>query len=175
MLMASDTNPALKYGVALVAAAVVAAAISRIVQFTGEQTALRGIKVAAMLWVGFVLTTWGTEYAFEVRTLCIYAINDGFWLLGMPLMGAIVGAEKEIISNPRRIKRQLVVLLVGTLHRHIVQQQRRRQHRLRHIAKVVGHKQILARGLHARAQRALIQIVQLRAAHQFALAIRLKR
>jgi hypothetical protein len=95
MLMASGDNPALKYGVALIAAAVVAAAISRIVQFTGEQTAFRGIKVAAMLWVGFILTTWSTEYVFEVRPLSLYAINEGFWLLGMAAMGAIVGAWKK--------------------------------------------------------------------------------
>jgi len=84
-----------QFGTALVAAAVIAAAISRITQLTGPQTALRGIKVAAMLWVGFVLTTVATEYVFEVRTLKLLGINAGFWLLGMMLMGAIVGAWKK--------------------------------------------------------------------------------
>jgi uncharacterized protein DUF1761 len=54
---AAGYHPVLQYGTALIAAAVIAAAISRITQYTGPQTALRGIKVAAMLWVGFVLTT----------------------------------------------------------------------------------------------------------------------
>ena len=88
-------NPALQYATALVASAVIAAAISRITQSTGPQTARRGIKVAAMLWVGFVLTTIATEYVFEVRTYTLFAINTGFWLVGMTIMGAIVGAWKK--------------------------------------------------------------------------------
>jgi hypothetical protein len=62
---------------------------------TGEQTALRGVKVAVMLWFGFVLTTWATEYVYEVRPLSLLAINAGFWLLGMAVMGAIVGSWKK--------------------------------------------------------------------------------
>jgi hypothetical protein len=91
----AGVNPALQYGTALVAAAVIAAAISSVTQLTGAQTALRGIKVAALLWLGFVLTTWGTEYIFEVRSLALMGINTGFWLLGMILMGAIVGGWKK--------------------------------------------------------------------------------
>src|ERR1700721_1812177 len=56
-------------------------------------------------------------------------------------------------SIRRRIERQLVVLLIRALHGHIAPQQRRRQHRLRHISKEIRHKQILARRLHARTQR----------------------
>jgi len=92
-------NPALQYATALVASAVIAAAISRITQSTGPQTARRGIKVAAMLWVGFVLTTIATEYVFEVRTLKLLGVNAGFWLLGMMLMGAIVGAWKMKVKD----------------------------------------------------------------------------
>jgi hypothetical protein len=48
-----------------------------------------------MLWLGFVVTTYATEYIFEVRPLSLFAINTGFWLLGMILMGAIVGGWKK--------------------------------------------------------------------------------
>jgi hypothetical protein len=37
-----------------------------------------------------------TQYVFEARTLKLLGINAGFWLLGMMLMGAIVGAWKKI-------------------------------------------------------------------------------
>jgi hypothetical protein len=94
-LMAAGINPALQYGTAFVAAAIVAAAISRVTQATGHQTALRGIKVGALLWLGFVLTTWATEYAFEARSIKILGINAGFWLLGMVIEGAIVGGWKK--------------------------------------------------------------------------------
>jgi hypothetical protein len=94
-LMNTGVNPALQYGTALVSAAVIATAISCVTQLTGPQTALRGVKVAALLWLSFVLTTFLTEYVFEVRTWSLLGINAGFWLLGMMLMGAIVGGWKK--------------------------------------------------------------------------------
>jgi hypothetical protein len=94
-LMSQGVNPALQYATALVSAAVIASAISCVTQLTGPQTAFRGIKVAALLWLGFVVTTWATEYVFEVRTWALFGINTGFWLIGMVVMGAIVGAWKK--------------------------------------------------------------------------------
>ena len=88
-------NPALQYGTALVSAAVMATAISCVTQLTGPQTALRGIKVGALLWLGFELTSFSTEYVFEVRPWSLLGINAGFWLVGMVIMGAIVGAWKK--------------------------------------------------------------------------------
>lgn len=88
-------NPAIQYGTALLAAAVMATAISCVTQLTGAQTALRGIRAGALLWLGFEITAWSTEYAFEVRPLSLLGINAGFWLIGMMLMGAIVGAWKK--------------------------------------------------------------------------------
>jgi hypothetical protein len=91
----TGVNPALQFAVALVAEAVMAAAISCLIQLTGAQTAMRGIKVAALLWLGFVLPVWSTEYVFEIRPWSLLGINAGFWLLGMMLMGAIVGGWKK--------------------------------------------------------------------------------
>ena len=94
-LVGTGVSPILQYGTALVSAAVMAAAISCVTQLTGPQTALRGMKVGVLLWLGFVLTTWATEYVFEVRPPSLLAINAGFWLLGMLMMGAIVGGWKK--------------------------------------------------------------------------------
>lgn len=94
-LMANSPNRALQFGTALVAAGVLAASISCVTQLTGPQTALRGIKTGAMLWFGIVVTTWATEYIFEVRPLGLWMVNLGFWLVGMVIMGAIVGAWKK--------------------------------------------------------------------------------
>jgi hypothetical protein len=91
----TGVNLALQYATALVSAAVIAAAISCVTQLTGPQTALRGIKVGALLWFGFVLTTLSTEYVFEVRPWSLLGINAGFWFFGMTIMGAIVGAWKK--------------------------------------------------------------------------------
>ena len=94
-LMSSGMNPAIQYATALVMAAVMATAISCVIQLTGKQTALRGIKVGALLWAGFELTTWSTEYIFEVRPISLFLVNAGYWFFGMTLMGAIVGAWKK--------------------------------------------------------------------------------
>jgi len=88
-------NVGLQFATALLSEAVIASAISCVTQLTGPQTALRGMRAAALLWLGFVITTSTTEYVFEVRTYKIFAINAGFWLIGMVLMGAIVGAWKK--------------------------------------------------------------------------------
>ncbi len=85
----------MQFATALLSAAAIAGAISSVTQLTGAQTARRGMQVAGMLWLGLVVTTWGTEYAFEVRTYKLFAINVGFWLIGMVVMGAIVGAWKK--------------------------------------------------------------------------------
>ena len=96
-LESSGMNPYLQFATALVMAALMATAISCVTQLTGKQTALRGIKVAALLWAGFELTALSTEYIFEVRPISLFLVNAGFWLIGMTLMGAIVGAWKKKI------------------------------------------------------------------------------
>jgi len=92
---AAGYNPPLQYGTAIVSAALIATAISCVTQLTGAQTALRGVKVGFLLWLGFVLTIFSTEYVFEERPYSLLAVNAGYWLFGMMLMGAIVGAWKK--------------------------------------------------------------------------------
>ena len=95
LMSAAGYNPALQYGTAFLSAAVMAATISWFTQRTGPQTALRGMRVAALLSLGLILPSYATEYVFEVRPLSLLGINGGFWLLGMVLMGAIVGGWKK--------------------------------------------------------------------------------
>jgi len=101
-LMSSGMSPALQYAVAILCAVIMATVLSICVQGSGEHSARRGILVGALVWLGFVATTWATEYIFEVRTLQIYAVNAGFWLFDLILIGAIVGAwKKKIEAVPR--------------------------------------------------------------------------
>ena len=94
-LMSSGMSPALQYGVAILCAVIAAAVLSLCIQASGEHSARRGVLVGVIVWLGFVATSWATEYIFEVRTIQIYAINAGFWLLDLVLMGVIVGAWKK--------------------------------------------------------------------------------
>ncbi|MFP5226661.1 MAG: DUF1761 domain-containing protein [Acidobacteriota bacterium] len=91
---ATGMSPWVQHLVAVAVTALVAMSLSCVVQATGESTAIRGIRVAAMLWAGFVLPVWALEYIYEVRPWSLFGINAGFWLLGMMLMGSIVGGWK---------------------------------------------------------------------------------
>jgi hypothetical protein len=94
-IMAVAASPAITYGSAVLTTFVLAVFLSWLIQATGSQSAVGGLKVAAWTWLGAVFTTWSTEYAFEARSLKILAINTGYCLTGMLLMGAILGAWKK--------------------------------------------------------------------------------
>ena len=84
----------LAYVIGFISTLVMAAAISWFTQMTGKQNVIRGVLVGVVAWVGFVLTTWSAEYAFEEKGLRILLINTGSSLIGMVVMGAIQGAWK---------------------------------------------------------------------------------
>jgi hypothetical protein len=84
-----------QYAVAFVCALICATAISCVTQLTGPQTALRGIKVAALLWFGFVFTSLATNMIFELRPMSLFLVYAGYGLINMMLMGAIVGGWKK--------------------------------------------------------------------------------
>jgi hypothetical protein len=84
---------------ALFAAALLALAISAFTQATGPLTTVRGIRIAAGLWLGCVLPTIAVGEVFAVRSYASFAVNAGFWLLEMTLMGAIVGAWKKPVPR----------------------------------------------------------------------------
>ncbi|HYK36437.1 DUF1761 domain-containing protein [Alloacidobacterium sp.] len=84
----------LAYVIGFAGALVMAAAISWFTQMTGKQSVIRGILVGIVAWIGFVLTTWSAEYAFEEKGLRILMVNTGISLIGMVVMGAIQGAWK---------------------------------------------------------------------------------
>ena len=94
-LVATGINPAIQYAVAILCSVIVATVLSICIQASGELTTRRGVIVAAVIWFGFIATGWAKEYIFEVRTLQIYAINAGYALFDLMLIGAIVGAWKK--------------------------------------------------------------------------------
>jgi hypothetical protein len=88
-------NPGVAYAAALVANLVIAYVLGWVVIKTGEQTAVRGAIIGALLWVGLVGTTIGTELIFEGRSFEGFVLTAGYPLVGMLLMGAIVGGWKK--------------------------------------------------------------------------------
>jgi energy-converting hydrogenase Eha subunit A len=94
-LLASGMNPAVQYVIAILCSIIAAAVLSICIQTSGKQTARRGVLCAVVIWFGFIATSWAKAYIFEVRTLKIYAIYNGYYLIDLILMGAIVGARKK--------------------------------------------------------------------------------
>jgi len=90
-LQASGVSPALVYAIALLMTLALALFLSWLIQATGPLTLARGVQVAVILWFCVVFATWATEYAFEGRGVKILAINTGYCLIGMVLMGAVLG------------------------------------------------------------------------------------
>jgi len=94
-LAGNGASQLLQSAAAMLAGILLATLISCLTQLTGAQTAVRGMKVAAALWIGCVLPIGATETVFEVRSYSVFALNLVFWFLAMLLMGAIVGAWKK--------------------------------------------------------------------------------
>lgn len=94
-LAGTGSSQLLQSAAAMLAAVLLATLISSLIQLTGAQTAVRGMKVAAFLWLGCVLPIRAVENVFEMRSYSLFALNLIFWFIAMLLMGAIVGAWKK--------------------------------------------------------------------------------
>ncbi len=79
--------------VAFVADLVMAAVLAAIIGATGATavTLHGGIVTAALVWLGFVLTTMAVNNSFARRKPILLAIDGGHWLVVLILMGGIIG------------------------------------------------------------------------------------
>ena len=51
---------------------------------------LHGAIDGAVVWLGFVVTTNGVNYAFQRRSLALLVIDAGHWLLVLLIQGALI-------------------------------------------------------------------------------------
>jgi Protein of unknown function (DUF1761) len=93
--LAREGSPVLAYVVAFASNLVLAWSLSWLIRATGHDTIAGGMLIGAALWLGFVATTTATEYVFEARSFEIFAINAGYPLAGMLIMGGLLGAWKK--------------------------------------------------------------------------------
>jgi hypothetical protein len=94
-LMASGIPAWLPHVVTLLANLVMAYVLGWLILATGPQTAARGVMIALAVWAGFIASAFATEYVFEGRSLQIFAINTGYPLVGLLIMGIVLGAWKK--------------------------------------------------------------------------------
>jgi hypothetical protein len=50
-----------------------------------------GARVSFFLWLGFVATPLLSTTVYEGRPITLFAINAGYWLVAMLIMGALIG------------------------------------------------------------------------------------
>lgn len=65
--------------------------LARFIVHYGDPTLLAGILVGFMAWLGFVVTIMAGTIYYEKRPPEFVAINAGYQLVGIVVMGAIIG------------------------------------------------------------------------------------
>jgi len=80
------------YVLSLVASALAAAVLGKIIAVATINTSLYGMKVGLAVWLGFVTTVQLTNSLFSRQPAKLYAINTGYQLVCFLAMGAIMGA-----------------------------------------------------------------------------------
>ena len=59
---------------------------------SGQFTLVNGVISGAFCWLGFVITTMAVNNGFARRRPVLLAIDGGYWLVVLALMGAVIGA-----------------------------------------------------------------------------------
>jgi Protein of unknown function (DUF1761) len=91
-LAAMRRRAAPAYSVSFACYLLMATVLSAFFSFTGASGPARGATLGAMIWLGFVLTVGLTGQMFANRAMKAFAIDAGYQLAYLALMGAILGA-----------------------------------------------------------------------------------
>lgn len=75
----------------LIGAFVTAYVLAWVIGATGQPTVTGGMRVGALVWLGFVAAVIGPMYAFQAFSLQFFGISIGYHLVGLLVMGAILG------------------------------------------------------------------------------------
>ena len=71
---------------------VIAFVLAQLCAWRNATTAARGASLGVLLWIGIVGPITYTTSMYEMRSLNLFLINEGYVLVGLFLMGAILGA-----------------------------------------------------------------------------------
>jgi hypothetical protein len=78
------------YGVAVLNSFFMAFVLANVLRWAGVTELIDGLLVAVMMWFGFTGFTLAVNHAFEFRSLKIWLINSGIYLVGLVVMAAIL-------------------------------------------------------------------------------------
>ena len=80
------------YAMSMVASLLTAFVLGKIISVAGAVTAIDGVKIGMVVWLGFVTTVQFTNALFSRQRNKLYLINTGYQLVCYLVMGAILGA-----------------------------------------------------------------------------------
>ena len=83
-------NPLRTYGLEFLARLVTAYVLAHMVDYAGATTIAGGLQTAFWLWLGFVATSGLASVTFEGRSAVLYALNAGYQLAGLLIVGGIL-------------------------------------------------------------------------------------
>ena len=102
MAATGGKEPIAPYLVSFLCSLVIGYTLAWLLPRVGTVSAATGAKLGLILGIGIVVTTTWTEYAFEMRSFGITAINAGYPAIGMILMGAIIGGWNARADRPKQ-------------------------------------------------------------------------
>jgi surface polysaccharide O-acyltransferase-like enzyme len=80
------------YAMSFVASILTAFVLGKLIAVAGAMTAVDGLKIGLVVWLGFVTTVQFTNALFSHQRNKLYLINTGYQLVCYVVMGAILGA-----------------------------------------------------------------------------------
>lgn len=80
------------YFMSLIASLLAAFVLGKLIAVAGFSSAVDGIKIGLVVWLGFVTTVQFTNALFMRQKNRLYMINTGYQLVCYLIMGAILGA-----------------------------------------------------------------------------------
>jgi len=73
---------------------IMALALDQVLRAWGATTLAEGVSVTFLVWLGFIATSLLHSVTYEHRPLPFYAINAGYRLVSIAIMGVILTWEK---------------------------------------------------------------------------------
>ncbi len=83
---------AVPYVVSFLLNLVIAFVLAQLCAWRNATTAARGASLGVLLWLGIVAPITYTTSMYEMRPTNLFLINEGYVLVGLLVMGAILGA-----------------------------------------------------------------------------------
>lgn len=76
----------------MVGALVMAYVLAHFINYAQADTVSEGLVTGFWIWLGFVVTVKLSDVLFEGRPKGLFAINAGYFLVALPVMGAILAS-----------------------------------------------------------------------------------